>query len=451
MDSLVAELGSKVLTDPNRLGAYQRDRAYDPHVVAPRAVVVAESTEDVQATLRYANDRRIPVVVRGLGSSLSGGSSSHTPSLVLSLEKLTDIAVDPTYGVAVAGAGAINTDVKRAAAQEGLWYPPDPSSQDFCSIGGNVATNAGGLCCVKYGVTRDYVLGLTVVLADGEVLKLGGKNIKDVAGLPLLDLFIGSEGTLGVVTEVTVRLVPQPVAPATLVAFFPSLEAASAAVVGIKSRLVPSMAELMDRTAINAVEDEMNMGLDREAAAFLVVQLDSGSGADEDVTFVEEQCLGNGASECFFTLDPEEGEMFITARREGIPAVEKLGPLLLEDVGVPVPQLPALMAGINDIAARRDITIAMVAHAGDGNTHPLLVLDPQDDAQQARAQMAYGEIMDLAISLGGTITGEHGVGRLKQPWLTDQVGERAYALTRQIKSVFDPNGILNPGVIVADD
>src|SRR5690625_2826668 len=232
MDELRGTLGAKVVTDPNRLPAYQRDRAYDPHVVAPHAVVVAESTADVAATLKYANDRRMPVVVRGLGSSLSGGSSTRTPSLVLSLEKIDDVRIEPAYGLAVAGAGAINADVKRAAAEHGLWYPPDPSSFEFCSIGGNVATNAGGLSCVKYGVTRDYVLGLTVVLADGEVLHLGGRNIKDVAGLPLLDLFIGSEGTLGVITEVTVRLLPAPPPAATVVAFFPSLEQASEAVDG---------------------------------------------------------------------------------------------------------------------------------------------------------------------------------------------------------------------------
>ncbi len=451
MDALADLLGSKVITDPNRLQAYQHDRTYDPGVVPPRAVVLAESTQDVSQVLQYANQNDIPVVVRGLGSSLSGGSSSHTPSLVLSLEKMTDISVDATFATATAGAGAINADVKKAAAEKGLWYPPDPSSFEFCSIGGNVATNAGGLCCVKYGVTRDYVLGITVVLADGEVLQIGGQNIKDVAGLPLLHLFIGSEGVLGVVTEVTVRLLPQPEPAATLVAFFPSLEQASDAVVAIKSRIVPSMMELMDTVAINAVEDQMNMGLDRDAAAFLVIQVEAGSDADARVRFVEEQCLSNGSTECFFTLDAEEGEMFIQARREGIPAVEKLGPLLLEDVGVPVPQLPKLIAGINEISRNRDVTIAMVAHAGDGNTHPLLVLDPQDEAQQRRAQAAYGEVMDLAIRLGGTITGEHGVGRLKQPWLENQVGPRAYDLMRRVKKVFDPKGILNPGVIIAQE
>lgn len=448
METLGQILGEKLITDPARLQAYQRDRAYDPDVVLPQAVVLAESTQDVATTLAHANKNNIPVVVRGLGSSLSGGSSSRTPSLVLSLERMTDIRVEPAYGIAIAGAGAINAEVKNAAAAQGLWYPPDPSSFEFCSIGGNVATNAGGLCCVKYGVTRDYVLGLTVVLADGEILTLGGKNIKDVAGLPLMDLFIGSEGILGVVTEVTVRLLPKPPAAATLVAFFPSMEQASDAVAAVKAAIVPSMMELMDRTAINAVEDQLNMGLDREAEAFLVVQVDSGADADSQVAFIEEQFLARGATECFFTLDEEEGEMFIQARREGIPAVEKLGPLLLEDVGVPVPQLPELMAGINEISQRNDVTIAMVAHAGDGNTHPLLVLDPQDDDQQARAQVAYGQIMDLAVALGGTITGEHGVGRLKQPWLTDQIGTRAYDLMAQIKQVFDPNGILNPGVII---
>lgn len=451
MDGLIELLGEKVITDPARLPAYQRDRAYDPHVVEPVGVVVAENTDDVSATLRYANDHDIPVVIRGLGSSLSGGSSSQVPSLVLSLEKLTDIVVQPDYGTVTAGAGAVNADVKAAAAEHGMWYPPDPSSFEFCSIGGNVATNAGGLCCVKYGVTRDYVLGITVVLPDGEVLELGGRNIKDVAGLPLLHLFIGSEGVLGVITEVVLRLLPQPQPPATLVSFFPSLEQASEAVVGVKAHIVPSMMELMDKTAINAVEDELKMGLDRESAAFLVVQIDSGADADDQVRFVEKACLENGATECFYTLDPQEGEMFIQARRDGIPAVEKMGPLLLEDVGVPVPQLPALMAGINEISDQRDVTIAMVAHAGDGNTHPLLVLDPTDDTQQARAQIAYGEIMELAIELGGTITGEHGVGRLKQPWLKDQVGSRGYDLMEQVKKVFDPKGILNPGVIISSE
>jgi len=450
MQGLQEVLGHRCLTDENRLQAYQHDRAYDPLVVAPHAVVVAESVEDVATTLSYANTNNIPVVVRGLGSSLSGGSSSQTPSLVLSLEKLTDITVEPDYGTVTAGAGAINAEVKKAAAEHGLWYPPDPSSYEFCSIGGNVATNAGGLCCVKYGVTRDYVLGLEVVLADGEVIRVGGKNIKDVAGLPLRDLFIGSEGTLGVITEVTLKLVPQPQPPATLVAFFPSLEQASAAVVGIKSRILPSMMEMMDHTAINAVEDQLNMGLDRNAQAFLIVQVDSGPQANNHIQFIETQCQQNGASECFYTLDPDEGEMFIHARREGIPAVERMGPLLLEDVGVPVPQLPDLTAQSGKIAANTDVTIAMLAHAGDGNTHPLIVLDPNDADQQRRAQEAYGQIMDAAIQLGGTITGEHGVGRLKQPWLSDQVGARAYDLMVGIKNVFDPNGILNPGVIIQD-
>lgn len=449
MDGLIELLGDKVITDTNRLQAYQRDRAYDPDVVEPRGVVVATSTEDVSTTLRYANEHNIPVVIRGLGSSLSGGSSSRVPSLVLSLEKLSHIEVQPEYGVAIAGAGAINADVKKAAAAHGLWYPPDPASMEFCSIGGNVSTNAGGLCCVKYGVTRDYVLGLTVVLADGQILKVGGRNIKDVAGLPLLHLFIGAEGVLGVVTEVTVRLLPLPVVAGTLVAFFSTTEQASDAVVAIKSTIVPSMIEMMDRTVINAVEDQMSMGLDRDAAAFLVVQFDSGGDAEAQGKFVEEQCLANGATECFFTSDPDEGEMFIQARREGIPAIERLGPLLLEDVGVPVPQLPNLMSGIEQIAQSNDVTIAVLAHAGDGNTHPLIVLDPSDPKQQERAQQAYGEVMDLAISLGGTITGEHGVGRLKQPWLIDQVGDRSYELMTQIKQVFDPKGILNPGVIIA--
>src|SRR5690625_2404244 len=253
MQGLKDILGPRCITDENRLQAYQRDRSYDPLVVPPLAVVAAETVTDVSETLRYANTHHIPVVVRGLGSSLSGGSSSQTPSLVLSLEKLSSIRVEPEYGVVIAGAGAINADVKNAAAHHGLWYPPDPSSYEFCSIGGNVATNAGGLCCVKYGVTRDYVLGLTVVLADGEVLTLGGKNIKDVAGLPLLDLFIGSEGILGVITEVTLRLVPAQRPATTLVATFTTLDDSINAILAVTSAMRPSMLEFMDHYTINAV------------------------------------------------------------------------------------------------------------------------------------------------------------------------------------------------------
>ncbi|MEO7147679.1 MAG: FAD-linked oxidase C-terminal domain-containing protein, partial [Terrimesophilobacter sp.] len=317
-----------------------------------------------------------------------------------------------------------------------------------CSIGGNVATNAGGLCCVKYGVTTDYVLGMTVVIADGTAVTLGGPRLKDVAGLSLTKLFIGSEGTLGIITEVTLRLIPAQRPPATLVATFTSLEDATKAVLDISSEMRPSMLEFMDSTCINAVEDLTKMGLDRSAAGMLIVQSDEPSEyAAQEISRITELCENNSASEVYATTDPEESEAFVVARRVAIPAVEKTGTILLEDVGVPIPLLGELVLGMEQISKKNDVKIAVVAHAGDGNTHPLIVFDPADEAQKARSHVAYGEIMDLAIGLGGTITGEHGVGRLKKPWLPDYLGPDVMALNRRIKSALDPDNIFNPGSV----
>jgi glycolate oxidase len=365
---------------------------------------------------------------------------------VLSLEKMRQISVDTVSRVAIVQPGLLNVEVKQAAAEHGLWYPPDPSSFEMCTIGGNAANNSGGLCCVKYGVTADYVLGMQVVLADGTALRLGGPRLKDVAGLPLTKLFVGSEGVLGVITELTLKLLPAQPAACTLVAVFASIEAAADAVVAITNQLRPSMLELMDRTCIDAVEDLMSMGLDRAAEALLIACSDAPgpAGADE-VAVMESACRRAGAEEVFATDDPSEGEAFAAARRAAIPAVEKKGALLLEDVGVALPQLPALVRGIEEISAKHETLIAVVAHAGDGNTHPLVVYDGSDPDAADRARAAFGAVMDLALSLGGTITGEHGVGRLKKAWLPDYLGEDVMELNRSIKNTLDPNGILNPG------
>jgi glycolate oxidase len=446
---LVAELGDDVVvTDAERMDKYRWDRANDPDAGVPLAVVRAGSTEDVQAAVRFAAAHGVPVVPRGAGSGLSGGSSAVDGCLVVSTERMTRIEVDPVTRTAVVQPGAMNAEVKAAAAEQDLWYPPDPSSYEICSIGGNVATNAGGLCCVKYGVTTDYVLGLTVVLADGTAVRLGGPRLKDVAGLSLTKLFVGSEGTLGVITEAVLRLVPAQRPPATLVATFATLDDATATVLAITRRLRPSMLEFMDRPTINAVEDMTKMGLDREAAAMLVIQSDEPAGhAAAECELIASLCADNHATEVFSTDDPDEGEAFVVARRNAIPAVERTGTLLLEDVGVPLPQLGALVDGIAAISATREVTIAVIAHAGDGNTHPLIVFDPADADLAARARTAYGEVMELAMSLGGTITGEHGVGRLKRPWLGDYLGPEALALNQRIKDALDPQGILNPGAV----
>jgi D-lactate dehydrogenase (cytochrome)/glycolate oxidase len=450
VDALIAELGDGVVvTDPDILDSYRHDRAQDPAAGTPLAVVRPTKTEEVQAVLRWCTANQVPVVPRGQGTGLSGGATAVNGGIVLSTEKMRDITVDPVTRTAVVQPGLLNAEVKRCVAEYGLWYPPDPSSYEICSIGGNVATNAGGLCCVKYGVTTDYVLGMQVVLADGTAVRLGGPRLKDVAGLSLTKLFVGSEGTLGVVTEVTLRLLPPQKTSATVVATFDSVEAAASSVVAITGKIRPSMLEFMDAVAINAVEDKLRMGLDRGAAAMMVAASDDrGPAGAQDAEFMAQVFTEAGATECFSTDDPVEGEAFVAARRYAIPAVEAKGSLLLEDVGVPLPALADLVSGVAKIAAEADLTISVIAHAGDGNTHPLIVYNPADAAMTARAEKAFGDIMDLAVGLGGTITGEHGVGRLKKPWLAGQLGPEAMELNRRIKAALDPDGILNPGAVI---
>ena len=353
VQELVDLLGDAVRTDPVTCENYRFDWARDPSAGTPIAVVRARDAADVQATVRWAAEHGVPVVPRGAGSGLSGGSSAVDGGIVLSLERMRAIEIDVATRVAVVEPGAFNAEVKAAAAEHGLWYPPDPSSYEICSIGGNIATNAGGLCCVKYGVTTDYVLGLDVVLADGTLVQLGGKRIKDVAGLSLVKLFVGSGGTLGIVTRAILRLIPAQSFRSTLVASFPTVQAAADTVVAIGGTLRASMMELMDQTSINAVEDYKPMGLDRTAGALLIAQSDApGAACAEEIAIMEAACEAAGATEVFVTDDPEEGEMFVAARRAAFPAFEARGAILLEDVGAPVPLLPELLAGVAAIAEK---------------------------------------------------------------------------------------------------
>jgi glycolate oxidase len=447
---LVAALpDGTVATAPEAVEKYRHDWSRDAAAGVPCAVVRAGTAEDVRVAVRWAARHAVPVVPRGAGTGLSGGSTAVAGGLVVSLERMRAIEIDVPTRVAVVEPGALNAEVKAAAAEHGLWYPPDPSSYEICSIGGNVATNAGGLCCVKYGVTTDYVLGLDVVLADGTLITLGGKRIKDVAGLSLLKLFVGSEGTLGIVTRAILRLVPAQATRSTLVAAFPSVHAAAEAVVAMRSTMRPSLCELMDRASINAVEDFRPMGLDRSAGALLITQTDApGEARSLELAAMQAACTTAGATECFATDDPDEGELFVQARRAAFPAVEAMGALLLEDVGVPIPLLPDLLDAIGEVAERHGVPIPVVAHAGDGNTHPNIVYDPTDPDSERRARLAFRDVMAAAIALGGTITGEHGVGKAKAVALPDQLGPDVMALTRRIKDALDPDGILNPGAVL---
>ena len=450
VSSLIESLpAGMVVTDPDILGAYRQDRASDPDAGTALALVRPLTTEDVQTAVRWCAANDVPLITRGAGTSLSGGATAVDGALMISTEKMRGIVVDAATRTAVCKPGMFNVEVKAAAAEHGLWYPPDPSSFEICTIGGNAATNAGGLCCVKYGVTVDYVLGLEVVLADGRAVRLGGKQLKDSAGLSLTRLFVGSEGLLGIITEVTVRLLPSQAAASTVVGIFPTVTDASRAVVAVTGQTRPAMLEFMDNTSINAVEDMLKMGLDRDAGAMLIAQSDApGPAGAAEIALIEAAFTEHGAGEVFTTDDPDEGEAFTVARRMAIPAVERRGSLLLEDVGVPLPMLPALVEGVARIAEANDVVIAVIAHAGDGNTHPLIVFDPNDDNEARRAQIAFDAVMGLAVEMGGTITGEHGVGRLKKGWLPAQVGDDVMDLTATIKHALDPQGLLNPGVML---
>ncbi|MCU1484546.1 MAG: linked oxidase [Actinomycetia bacterium] len=441
--ALADELSDGALvTDPDVVDAYRFDRALTVVPGTPLALVRAADTADVQATMRVATRFRVPVVPRGAGTGLSGGSSAIDGAITLSTARLRSVSVDPAALTVTVGPGLLNVEVKAAAKEQGLWYPPDPSSFEICSIGGNLATNAGGLCCVKYGVTTDYVLGLEVVLADGRVVRFGGRTIKDVAGYDLKRLFVGSEGTLGIITEATLRLRPLPPPATTVVATFADVIDAGRAVTEVMARVRPAALELMDRAAVAAVEAVRPMGLDGDVGALLLGQSDAGVHECQAMGEAFQAC---GATYVAVTDDPDEGELLMGARRIAIPCVERLGAVLIEDVGVPIPRIPDLIAAVEAVAARRETLVPVIGHAGDGNFHPLVTFDAADAEATARAELAFDEIMEAALALGGTITGEHGIGTLKASHLADQLGPDVLGLTRSIKAALDPLNLLNPG------
>jgi len=436
-----------VVTDPDILRSYTRDRSTGSEAGEPFAVVFPRSTEQVSAVLTAAHASHVPVVPRGAGSGLSGGSNAIDGSLILCLERMREVLeVNGTDGYVETQPGIMNTELRDHVAKHGLWYAPDPASKDFCSIGGNVNTNAGGLCCVKYGVTRDAVLGLEVVLADGQVTRLGRRTIKGVAGYDLTGLMVGSEGTLGVVTMARLRLRPLTPPATTAVAVFDDVGAAGRAVAAIMSELTPSMLELMDRQTIEVVERWRPMGLDTSAGALLVAQTDSGPGAQEaEADRLVEICLAHGAREGYRSEDEEEAEMLLGARRMAILAMEEMGDWLLDDVAVPRSQLAEAMVRIQAVAERHDVTICTFGHAGDGNLHPTIITERGDQEAAARALLAFDDILHVALELGGTVTGEHGVGNLKQRALGMEIDAVSADLHSRIKAAWDPQGILNPG------
>jgi len=439
-----------LVTDADRVESYRYDRAMFCPAGVPLAVVLARETAHVQHALRVASRFGVPVVPQGARSGLSGAANAIEGCIVVSTEKMDAVLeLDVANRLVVTQPGIFNADLSAVVAAQGLFYPPDPSSWEFCSIGGNLSTNSGGLCCVKYGVTSDYVLGLEVVLASGEVLRTGRRTVKGVAGYDLTKLFVGSEGTLGVITEATLSLRPAAARPATAAALFATASAAGAAVAAVVTAgLVPSLLEIMDQTSIRAANAYLKSDLPDDCAALLVWQSDSGgAAAAAEVSAIAALALECGATDVIEAEDPAEGDLLLAARRSVLMALDALGTTLIDDVCVPRTRLGELIEGVEKIAALHGLVIGVVGHAGDGNMHPTVVFDASDDDQSAHAQAAFGEIMDLGLELGGTITGEHGVGVLKREWLAREVGAVSLDVHRAVKRALDPAGLLNPGKV----
>ncbi|MGC4804003.1 FAD-binding oxidoreductase [Micromonospora sp. DT233] len=457
---LRAALGdSAVLTDPDLLRMHERDEADLCDSAPPLVVVRPRSTEEVAAVVRAAGRYGVPVVPQGARTGLAGAANSIDGAVVLSTVAMDRILeIDPVSRIAVVQPGVVNATLAGAVRREGLYYPPDPGSWESSTIGGNVSTNAGGMCCVKYGVTTEYVLGLEVVLASGEVLRTGRRTAKGVAGYDLTRLFVGSEGTLGVITEVTVSLRPAPESSLTLVAVFDSTAEAGAAVAQIAAKgLTPSLLELLDRTHLRAIEAYQPMGLRTDAQALLLAAVDTGSRAAEDLARIGEVCEAAGADEVYAATDAVEAAALLQARRLAHPAMERFaaqaypggnGGLVIDDVAVPRGALAALLDGVARIAQECDVTIGVVGHAGDGNMHPNIVVDRADPASLDRGRRAFDEIMRLGLELGGTCTGEHGVGLLKRDWLAREIGPVGVRVHQAIKAALDPTGLFNPGKVL---
>jgi len=417
----------------------------------PAVVVMAESVEEISAVLKFAQSERIPVVTRGSGTGLSGGSVPIQDGIVLCLARMNQLLeVDTRNLVARAQAGATTLSISEAVEAKGLFYPPDPSSMKISTIGGNVAENSGGLRGLKYGVTRDYVMGLQVVLADGGVIFTGNRCVKDVAGYNLRDLFIGSEGTLGVVTEVWLKLIPKPAARKTLLALYDDMEDAAQTVSSIiEQKIIPCTLEFLDNVTINCVEDYAKIGLPRDAGAVLLMESDGHPAAVAD----EAEALAriakeHRAREVRVAKTPEEASALTAARRSAFSALARIAPTtILEDATVPRSELARMVRRINEIAKKYRLKIGTFGHMGDGNLHPTFVTDERNTEEMHRVEEAMREIFEEAIALGGTITGEHGVGLAKKPFLEKQLGSEVMDVMRRLKKAFDPAGILNPGKI----
>jgi len=443
----------RLITEPDATEPYRRDETEFVPDGQPLAIAFPASTDEVSGVVRACAAHHVPVVARGGGSGLSGGANAVEGCIVVVMTGMDRIIeIDPDNLVVMTQAGVITADLEKAVEAKGLLYPPDPASHEISCIGGNIAENAGGLRCVKYGVTRDWVLGLEVVLADGEVIRTGGRNIKDVMGYDLTRLMVGSEGTLGIITEATLRLRPLPAPKTTLLAFFPSVGHAGDAVSRITAAgVVPVTLEMLDRHIIDAVEGALQLGLDPEAGAMLMIESDAGGDlAERELDTAAAACEAAGSTSLDRATDATEADAMREARRKAHWALGQIGQARTEDVSVPRSRVAELIAAIARISERHDMEIGVFGHAGDGNFHPAYVTGHDDPRAEQRTDAVRAEVYTAVLALGGSISGEHGTGLTKRKFLEQQVGPRGLAAMRAIKTALDPDDILNPGKVLPD-
>ena len=451
-DSIRDELRSIVgdewfLDSPEDLAVYSYD-GFLPEF-RPDGVLVPGDRDEISRIMKLANRERINIVPRGAGTNICGSSVAREGGVIIAFHRLNRIVeIDPDNMCAVVQPGVVNADLQRTVAAHGLMYPPDPASMFVSTIGGNVALNAGGPRGVKYGVTRDYLLGLEVVLPSGDIIHTGGKAMKSVSGFDLTRLMCGSEGTLGIITEIIVRLVPLAPARVTLQAVYEDLDHAATTVSAIiGSGIVPTTLELMDRTVLDVINDYGGARFSKEAEAVLLIEVDGEESLVEaQGRRVEKFCRERGAVQVESAMTPEESEKLWQARRTAFGAVASLRPnCIVEDATVPVKMLPAIIRKIVEITEKYDLKIGVLAHAGDGNLHPLIMTDLRDTEEMARIDRAMEELFETAIAMGGTLSGEHGIGIAKDRFMKMEFSQPAIELMRGIKRVFDPNNIMNPG------
>lgn len=440
---------NRVLTAPEELAVYAYDGTW--YEERPDAVVMPSSAQQVSMVLQLAVRERIPVVPRGAGTGLAGGSVPVEGGIALNMAAMNKILeIDTTNFVAVVQPGVVTADLQAAVEQRRLFYPPDPASLKQCTIGGNVAMNAGGPRGLKYGVTKDYVLGLEVVVPGGDILRLGGKAIKNVTGYSLTQLFVGAEGTLGVITEATLKLLPLPKAKSTALAIFPEIEEAAAIVnLVLGAGIVPSTIEIMDATTIKCVEAYLHRGLPLDAEAMILIEVDGDENSvQSQLQEVEEICLEHGARSVIKASTPEAMEDAWLARRSVSPSLARIAPNKLgEDISVPRAAIVPMVKSIHEIARRNELTIALFGHISDGNLHPNILFDRKNPAEMQRVRKAAEEIFAAATGFGGTLSGEHGIGLLKREFLNLDLSPQVIEAMRKIKAVFDPYNILNPGKV----